>query len=327
MKHFCTYFDSNYLLRGLTLFRSMEKHCGEFTLHVLACDEKTFDIIETLNLANLRAYKLEQVEVFEPRLLNVEPERSRAEYLWTLSPIWPLFLLETQPEIELITYLDADLFFFSSDSPIWEEFGAASVLIIEHRFPPQTDYMVNSGRFNVGMIAYRRDENGLACLHWYRERCLEWCFNRHEDEKYGDQKYLDEFPRLFGGVRILQHEGANVAPWNWMNGPLQARNGKFWVGETRVIFYHFHGFKMFSAWMFDLSVNDAGYGLMTRDLGRQLAEIYIRAMSDTKRWVGAQSVSISWAYTRRKNYGLRLFVAKARRGRFYLRFPMWRGVK
>ena len=318
-RHFCTYFDSNYALRGLALFRSMHEHCGDFVLHVLCCDAQTFGWISALEIENLRPYRLEEIEAFEPRLAHVKPARNRAEYLWTLSPIWPLFLLETQPEIELICYLDADLFFFGSDTPIWEEFGANSVLIIEHRFSPHTQYLFSSGRFNVGMVAYRRDEDGLRCLNWYRERTLEWCFNIHEENRYGDQKYLDEFPNLFQKVHILEHPGANVAPWNWMNGPLQWRDDAFWVGEKPLIFYHFHGFKMFSSRMFDISMNDAGYGLMPRDLGRQLGETYISALSAARRWGITKGVAIPWAYTRRKNYGLRLFVAKLRQGRFYFR--------
>ena len=37
-------------------------------------------------------------------------------------------------DINLITYLDADLLFYSSFEPIFNEIGNSSIAIIEHRF-------------------------------------------------------------------------------------------------------------------------------------------------------------------------------------------------
>ena len=297
VKHFCTYFDSNYALRGLTLFRSMQEHCGQFVLHVLCCDDQVFEIVKRLELDNLRAYRLSEVEKFETRLAEVKPQRSRAEYLWTLSPIWPLFLLETQPEIELICYLDADLFFFYSDEPIWKEFGKDSILLVEHRFPPHRQRALENGRFNVGILAYRRDENGLTCLNWYRERCLEWCFDRHEDGKYGDQKYLDAFPTLFKGVHILENEGVNVALWNRENLELNQVNGHFTVNGVPLIIFHFHGLKTFKIGFYDPCVRSFHYGGVVASW-RPVYNAYLAAMREALLWARGLELPILLVHAR-----------------------------
>ena len=45
---------------------------------------------------------------------------------------------------------------------------------------------------------------------------MEWCFYAvpGTTEWYGDQKYLNEFPKRFEGVMICNHYGVGLAPWN-----------------------------------------------------------------------------------------------------------------
>src|SRR5262249_5291447 len=158
---------------------------------------------------------LDDLEEHDPGLLDVKPSRSRTEYYWTATPAVCSYALKTEPGLESITYLDADLMFFADPAPAFEELADGSILIVPHRYAPEHRIWEEPcGIYNVQFVTFRRDANGLAALDWWRERCLEWCYNRYEDGRFGDQKYLDDWPTRFGGVRVLEHLGGGLAPWN-----------------------------------------------------------------------------------------------------------------
>ena len=79
------------------------------------------------------------------------------------------------------------------------------------------------GIYNVGWVSVRRRDDGIAALRWWRERCIEWCYDRVEGDRFADQRYLDRLPELFAGVHVIEHLGANLAPWNFADLP--ASNG------------------------------------------------------------------------------------------------------
>ena len=112
MYHFCTYFDKNYLLRGLTLYRSLAKHCEiPFRFYVLCLDQETFDILGSLGDESIIPVRLEKVESWDKELLVAKQNRSLIEYYFTLSSVFPLYVLE-HFDVDIVTYLDADLMFF-----------------------------------------------------------------------------------------------------------------------------------------------------------------------------------------------------------------------
>ena len=320
MRHFCTYFDTNYLLRGLTMFRSLQRHGGDFVLWVLCCDESSYRALQRLNAPNLRPISLAQIEAFEPALLKAKTNRTFVEYLWTLSPLWPLYLFDLAPEIEMLTYLDADQFFFASPEAVFEEIGANSVALFEHRFPPHLKDREINGIYNVGWLSFRRDKTGLACLNRWKEQCLDWCYDRNENDRYGDQKYLDEWPQIWPDVRVIQHEGAAVAPWNWQLHRITRRNNRLYSNGVPLIFFHFHGLRILNS-----RIYDAVYGEQLRlptTSRKLLFGPYLDAMIDTAKWARAAGCKVAFGYTPPRqyisSYGTRLFLTKIIKSQFVL---------
>jgi hypothetical protein len=214
MEHYVTLFDANFLPQGLALAESLERHGGEHTLWVLCLDDRTREAVERIARPNVRTIALADVET--PQLLAVKPGRTRAEYCWTLTPFTPRFVFEREPSARRVTYVDADMYFLRSPKPLFDEFDASgkAVLITEHAYDPEYDQSATSGRYCVQFITFSRAA-GEPVRRWWEERCLEWCFNRFEQGRFGDQKYLDDWPSRFAPqVHVLAQTATLLAPWN-----------------------------------------------------------------------------------------------------------------
>jgi len=283
MYHFCTLFDQNYLLRGLTLYRSLAQHTPDFVFYVLCLDEATFTILSNLGMKNIQPIALCDLEAWDVRLKEAKGNRSLVEYYFTLSPALPLFILKHYQDVDIITYLDADLFFYQSPAPIYEELGEQSILIIEHRFPEHLREKQIYGRFNVQYQSFRNDEQGLACLEKWHNQCLMWCYDRLEGDKFADQKYLEEWPVLYNSLVILQHKGAGLAPWNWSQYQMTLDKGGMLIDDYPLVFYHFHAIKIINACFISHGLSD--FGVMPRKSLKWFYRGYINQLKETAHWL------------------------------------------
>lgn len=243
-RDYCTYFDHRYLPRGLALMESMMAHDRTARFHVLALDESCADILGRLGNPNIAVVPLAELEAADPELLAVKPGRSLVEYYFTLTPCLPRYLLRKHgAAITAITYLDADLWFFADPETVWREIGDASVAVTPHRFSPERQHLKKYGLYNVGWVTWRNDAEGRRCLEDYRGNCLEWCYDRLEDDRFADQKYLDAWPGRYAGVRALEHPGINAAAWNVNSHQLSDVDGVLMIGDRRLVFWHYHALR------------------------------------------------------------------------------------
>ncbi|MEM2555015.1 MAG: hypothetical protein QXW69_07045, partial [Nitrososphaerota archaeon] len=175
-------------------------------------------------------------------LKRVKKERTFVEYAWTCTSNFMLYLLENK-DIESLVYLDADLYFFNNPQMVLDEIGDNSLAIVEHRYSKNRKFFEKPmGRFNVSFVYAKNNEDGRRAIKWWADKVIEWCYDRYEDNKFGDQKYLDEFPKLFSYTYIVQHKGVNIAPWNIRFYKLKKENNQIYVDNAPLIFYHFHRF-------------------------------------------------------------------------------------
>ena len=244
-RFYCTYFDRNYLIRGLALIRSLEDHAvADWQLFVICMDEEAKCVLEKFAFPNVTALSIDQIERDDPELVAAKNDRTHVEYLWTTTPAIILWLITRHDEIDRLTYLDADLFFYSSPEPMFAELGDRSVLIHEHRYAPDLKDMEVNGKYNVGLVSFGADESGLRVLRWWRERCIESCHLDIKSGKCGDQMYLNEWPERFEGVHVLQHRGAGVAPWNVDQFSVSTNGEEVTIDGVALIFYHFHSLRI-----------------------------------------------------------------------------------
>jgi hypothetical protein len=233
MEHYVTLFDRLFLPQGLALYESMERHCKNYILWILCVDDESYNVLSRLHLANIKLLPLRNLETQE--LLAVKSDRSRGEYCWTLTPFAPQFVFDADPEVDRVTYLDADMWFRKSPQLIHHEFtmSGKGVMITDHAYAPEYDSSATSGQYCVQFMTFHRIYGKLV-LQWWQEKCIEWCYARYEDGKFGDQKYLDCWPELFPDqVHILSQKDLLLAPWNITRFP---------YGQS--VAYHFQGLRI-----------------------------------------------------------------------------------
>lgn len=237
---YLTYFDINYAVKGLAMIRSLLRQDPGSTVRVLCLDDEVLDLLAKLSIDGLIPARLSTIEAGDEDLASARSNRSRVEYYWTLTPTVLLHFLEGMEPDEILTYVDADMLFFSSTEPVFREMEGKSVLIHKHNFPPAYASFAANGEYNVGLVAFRNDREGIRVLDWWRERCNEWCYDRCENGKMGDQKYLEHFSSLSDKVAIAQNPGIGVAPWNFTGYRLGERERIPTVDGRDTVFYHYH---------------------------------------------------------------------------------------
>jgi len=233
MEHYVTLFDKFFLPQGLALHISMERHAGSYTLWILCVDDETFEVLQCCNLPNVSLLQLRKYETNE--LITVKHTRTKGEYCWTLAPFAPRFVFETDLSVNRVTYIDADMWLRKNPAYIFFELDLSGkqVLITDHAYAPEYDQFATSGQYCVQFMSFLRD-GGELVRKWWEERCIEWCFARLENGKFGDQKYLDDWPERFPEyVHVLQHQEWMLAPWNSTRFPYSG-----------AVFHHFHGLRI-----------------------------------------------------------------------------------
>jgi hypothetical protein len=239
IEHFVTLFDDTFLPLGMALHESLCAHARPFHLWVICMDEAVETHLRHLALPDLTPIPLRDIET--PDLLAVKPGRSRAEYCWTLTSFTFSAVFERCEAAQRVTYLDADLFFFDDPRVLLRELDESGrhVLITEHAYAPEYDQTRLNGRFCVQFVVFDQSFHAANVMHWWQARCLESCSARPHNGKFGDQKYLDDWPTRFSdAVEVVRQTEKTLAPWNVSH--VADRH----AGPLTPVTYHFHNFRL-----------------------------------------------------------------------------------
>lgn len=291
---YCTYFNQGYLNRGIVLFRSMERHVPDFRLEVLCFDDATYDFLTQHSFSGVTPVRLDEFERRHPELIAIKPTRSRGEYFFTCTSTWTLDVINRHPEAESVTYLDADTKFFSSPSCIFEQMRDKDIMICSHNFERDAEKFQLHGKYNVGWLTFRNSNIGLDCLSRWAADCISWCYDRLEDGKFADQKYLDSWPARYGDRLAIAPKGLDLGPWGIGKGELNNRNGQMMIRDSPLILYHYQGLRLFSKRHYYLGYY---YHHSVRPILELLYEPYIRELVAVAHEFGIQECLPSKRYS------------------------------
>jgi hypothetical protein len=215
-------------------------------------DDITYNLLHKMALENVELISLKEFE--DPELLKIKNTRTWAEYCWTCTASLILFLLKKYSDLDTMTYLDADMFFYNSPKPFFDEFNGNSIFITENDFSQEYKRLSIYGKYNVQFNIFRNNEEGLEALEWWRKKTIDWCYsrsrglflwtNKNKNMQGGDQIYLNDWPTRFKKVYVLQNKKLCLGPLNTTKYHIFSKNNTIYVEDTKLIFYHFHSFEI-----------------------------------------------------------------------------------
>ena len=237
-RYYSTVLNHKFLPQLLALHDSMLAHCGNFKLYVICIDRALVEQLEIIKLPDTELIDLEKIEASYARMQHIKASRNLREYCWTLASFSFSMVKNVFPAINELTYLDTDLFFFSSPECFFKELDESGkdILITEHAFAPEHKYLqAESGLFCVQFITVKYTRPAEAVIKEWQDLCEESCSEKVENGKFGDQKYLEQWPDKYPDiVNVLKQQDKTSAPWNI----------NYYSGTP--VFYHFHGFRLLS---------------------------------------------------------------------------------
>lgn len=271
-KFICTYFDINYLPRGLALYYSIKKFHSDFDFFVLTFDDLAFDYLNNLNEENIILISHKNYNDYFQT--SSEKFTDKKQYYFSSTSNLCIYLIDNYKYIDILLYLDADVYLFNSLDPLYREFGSSSIGICSHRYHPVFNYFVNHyGRFNVGVNLFRNSESGIKCLREWKEECDSWYPDKpgYPLTFFSDQIFLDSWLEKYDGVKIIENIGVNVCYWNAANYKFSKFDDIYFVNDIPLIIYHFSSLRKESDNVWN---TNSVFGIVS--VKKVLKEIYIK---------------------------------------------------
>ena len=199
---YCTYFDHNYLSRGLALYHSLQRHAPGSRLWVLCLSEACHQTLVALDLPELVPVRLADFEAADPEVAATRAQPQHHRVLLHMYAGLDAFCAGARSG-RRVGDLSRRRFVFlrvARDhlSRNWRTLPSPSFPTV---IRPSLQGFENSGPIMWDGWEPATMPDGIAVIRWWRERCIEWCHDVVDGDRFADQGYLDSFPRLFPRVR------------------------------------------------------------------------------------------------------------------------------
>ncbi|HEX7724155.1 MAG TPA: glycosyltransferase [Candidatus Paceibacterota bacterium] len=304
MIHIASVFDTNYLARALVMYRSLIQYLPDARFHFLCLDTAAQKTIQKLDLANVIATDIAQMN--DPELMATRGSRTPVEFAMSAKPAWIAKLISSDiiaPGDQLIL-VDVDIMFYEDPKPLLARLASHPISITPHRFPKSTEAVMSDkvGIYNSGLIFFTKMGDAVRCAQEWRLQCIKWCSTTYEPGLYTDQRYLNDWHHKYTGIYDIPDKGVNAGTWNIATFSVQATHDRstsqtrFLINGDPLICYHFHGLKLYFSQSgkllaYPITIHHGGiYALHLRELGRAYADL--------------EALQAGWTFGTAKNPGI-----------------------
>lgn len=260
---FCTYFNSEFLDRGIALIESGRKWHPQVPWAILCMDTKVEQILQEQFGTAVHLTAIRELEDVYPDLPRIKKHRSIWEYILTCRCHYIEYLVMS--DVRVLVCLDGDFYFFGElRVPFSSEY---EVMITPHHFSERLASFLQYGKFNAGFTVFKKGDRSHKILRKWCQDCLDSCSSVAKGIHYTDQKYLDQWEGK-EGVYILEDTTIHAAPWNQQSYPVTMQNHRPYVEDKPLCLFHFHGLREFYAccWISGLAKYDLSISAALRDL-------------------------------------------------------------
>jgi hypothetical protein len=241
-----THCDINYVAKAYSLICSLRENNFNGITVVICHDQESLNRLTSLKMSGVYLFGISQVEELFPQLLAARLDRPQIEYYYCVTPFLVKFVMRNF-DSDFFVYIDSDVYFFSDFSSALETNGDYVVAITPHRFRINNKNLEIYGKYNVGLMSFKKCSDSENIVDWWAKQCLISTSIALSEGVCGDQKYLDDFENLAIGVKQLDNPGHNVAPWNFSD--VVSQDGELKVIENsnryELIYFHFSGLKRY----------------------------------------------------------------------------------
>lgn len=231
-----------------TVAESFNKYHSEVMYHVLLID----DIDGYCDLNELKGFKFYYPEnicsASDLQELYVKYDAFHLACIFKAK--FALFLFNNE-KLKSLIYMDTDLYFCGAITNFLAELKNCNALFTPHLCHADMDqkltkanlaqeaYVNATGIYNLGFFGINNTEESKKFLLWWYMRTKTFC---HRDLRAGffdDQKWLDPVHVFFEKISAFKNQSYNVAVWNLVERDVTKKNGRYFVNDDPLVFFHF----------------------------------------------------------------------------------------
>jgi len=230
------------------MYLSLRRHLKERASFYLYCyDWESCFILQALALPRVTIIHISEVEQWCRICKDHFIERTLVEYMFTMTPfvIRHAYSLDSASRV---IYVDSDYYFYSSPLQLLSETEEYDLSFVEHGFPPKYQYLSVHGTYNVGWNSFARTRAAKQALNQWCILTAEWCFDKIENGRYADQKYLDILASSGANFITVSSNVMGLAEYNFFQYDIKFMEGskhgtvpKIFADNQTVISWHHHG--------------------------------------------------------------------------------------